>query len=367
MEPSQLGSTPDITDLCPGGIVVAPSEFSGAVFNVTLASTVPQADVMDNVGRAGGSAAASRQHASAFGSSLLQVSSHAHSSAQATMIPGLMDILEIAMKLLMPPVMDPFMEKMNDHFSNTESQELAGDIDAATPVDTATKSEPQLRTNIAALLPDAGAMATRELAPAAIASRGATEAYQRIASDVSPRAVPRMHDQLLGAIPDRLAGTLSSLLERELAVSLVPMLSISLPRAVVPAITAAMRLTGRPIGTLGQPSDLEPWCARCYQSANGTQLRPGDEHTMPWAHCAVCTPSYRLALAHYYGAYYSQYYSLYYMRYYGVKAMLAIEEVQHSPLDQAHVKEAREQNEAGRSSGPSERPITAFGQHQPMR
>lgn len=283
------------------------------------------------------------------------------------MIPGLSDILEIAMKLLMPPVMDPFMEKINDHFSNTEAQELAGDIDAATPVDTATKSEPQLRTNIAALLPDAVAMATRELVPAAIATRVAAETYQRVAGDVVPRAVPRMHDQLLGAIPDRLAGTLSSLLERELAVSLVPMLSLSLPRAVVPAVTAAMRLTGRPIGSAGLPSDLEPWCARCYQAANGTQLRPGDAHTMPWAHCAVCTPSYRLALAHYYGTYYAQYYALYYARYYGVKAMLAIEEVQHSPLDSAHVKEARELNEAGRSSGPSDRPITAFGHPQPIR
>ncbi|KAA0168302.1 hypothetical protein FNF27_07182 [Cafeteria roenbergensis] len=304
------------------------------------------------------------------------------------MIPGLQDILTMTMKLLLPPVMDPLMEKMNDHFSNTESQELAGDIAAATPIDTATKSEPQIRANIVALLPDAVAMAVRGVAPAAVADRVVAESLETLGARVPARSAARIHDRLLDSLGHRLSGSLGSLLERELGVSLAPVLSLSIPRAVAPAITAALRLGGlsavrRPPGTsaisspvardsaaakLGVVPNSEPWCQQCYAAFNGTSLRApagGDDGTLPWQGCDVCTPSYRLALAHYYGTYYSHYYGLFYARYYGVKTMLALEQVQHTPLSAEAVKSAREANEVGRSSGPSGRPITPFGTAQP--
>jgi len=287
--------------------------------------------------------------------------------AGAGMIPGLQDILTMTMKLLMPPVMDPFMEKVNDHFSNTESQELAGDINAATPVDSATMAEPQIRTNLVALLPDAVAYATRSVAPSVVASRATAEGLETITATVPGAAADRAGRSLLRSLPRRLSSTLGSLLERQLGVSLVPLLSVSIPRALVPAVTAALRLGGLPAADgSGRPlADPEPWCRACYRQPNGSDVRPaGDAGTSEWEGCAFCTPSYRVALARYYGAYYSQYYGLYYARYYGVKAMLALEQVQHAPLDPGAVKAARKENEAGKATGPSGRPVTPFGTPQ---
>ncbi len=378
--------------VCAGGLEVAlsPSDDESASAHWAAASAgafVPVAELPALPGRAGDTAAAaSASLLQAGGSgrapSLLQT------GADAAMIPGLQDILTMTMKLLLPPVMDPLMEKMNDHFSNTESQELAGDIAAATPIDTATKSEPQIRANIVALLPDAVAMAVRGVAPAAVADRVVAESLETLGARVPARSAARIHDRLLDSLGHRLSGSLGSLLERELGVSLAPVLSLSIPRAVAPAITAALRLGGlsavrRPPGTsaisspvardsaaakLGVVPNSEPWCQQCYAAFNGTSLRApagGDDGTLPWQGCDVCTPSYRLALAHYYGTYYSHYYGLFYARYYGVKTMLALEQVQHTPLSAEAVKSAREANEVGRSSGPSGRPITPFGTAQP--
>lgn len=377
--------------VCEGGLEVSlgPGDDEAAAVRwatATAGTFVPVVAMRTTSGLANGGADSVLMQASGRRGSRAQ--SLLQTGAEAAMIPGLQDILTMTMKLLLPPVMDPLMEKMNDHFSNSESQELAGDIAAATPIDTATKAEPQVRANIVALLPDAVAMAVRGVAPAAVADRVVAESLETLGSRVPSQAVARIHTGLLDSLGHRLSGSLGSLLERELGVSLAPVLSLSIPRAVVPAVTAALRLGGlsavqRPPGVsaidspvardsaaaqMGVMPNSEPWCRECYAAFNGTSLRQpddGDDGTLPWQGCDVCTPAYRLGLAHYYGTYYSHYYGLFYARYYGVKTMLALEQVQHTPLTADAIKDARKANEVGRSSGPSGRPISPFGTAQP--
>jgi hypothetical protein len=279
-------------------------------------------------------------------------------------IPFLKDILDFVCKLVMPPVMDPMMEKFNDHTGNTMSQEFSHDADAATPIDAAKEAEPQIRDNIGALVPDAVAAATRETAAASLSTEVLTETLGHLGAHVPASARTRIFDALTESIPLRLQSTMGNLLERELAMVLTPLMSLAVPRTIVPAIAAAVRLGGK--AYRGGTVDPEPWCRQCYRASNGTSARASasDMGTEEWGGCDFCTPSYRVALAHYYGTYYAQYYGLFYARYYGIMTMAAIETAQHMPHDAKHVKEARKQNEQGRSTGTTSRPSTAFGTPQ---
>lgn len=58
------------------------------------------------------------------------------------------------MKLLLPPVFDPFLEKFQDHLGHVLGEEFARDVANTVPQDAARKLESTLSTNLAAMLPD---------------------------------------------------------------------------------------------------------------------------------------------------------------------------------------------------------------------
>lgn len=181
-------------------------------------------------------------------------------------IPGLSDILNICMKMLLPPVMDPVLEKLNDHLEHTLAATVAKDVDAATPQDTAAMLEPDLRRNLTNLIVDTVTAAVtqplcRDLT-ASIAPPLIDDLVALLETDLNERLTKALQPLLTL----RLGATLPRLLDRALIVSLTRALSHALPHTLVPALASYLapvldsRIRAHPLTI-----QLSHQCVQCQQ------------------------------------------------------------------------------------------------------
>jgi hypothetical protein len=226
----------------------------------------------------------------------------------AAAIPGLDQIVGLAMKLLMPPVMDPFLEKVsdialhglvrmprwqypqshssavpfsslsdllqiNDHLTHTLSETVAKDVTANTPKDTMTALEPDLRRNLTALLPDSVTAALTPLLTARLTDTVAPPLVEQLVQTLGEGLQNSLAVALHRRISTPLEATLPDRLRRSLLVSLTHTLTHSLTHVLVPAVGEALledsfsRLSVSETaggGALPQfPIPLSEQCARC--------------------------------------------------------------------------------------------------------
>jgi len=173
-------------------------------------------------------------------------------------IPGLSDILKVFMKLLMPPVFDPFMEKMQDHLEHTMSETVGKDVNAATPKDATALLVPDLRRNLTNLLVDTVTAAVTAPLASALTASNAGPSIEAVVAAVDADLSQSLHSALHELLGLRLGKTLSTSVFRSLRHHLVPALTTSLTHTLVPSLTHALK----PVRELEQSESPSLWHPR---------------------------------------------------------------------------------------------------------
>lgn len=218
-------------------------------------------------------------------------------------IPGLSEIMDFVVKLILPPIMNPFTNNLAEHYANTGGAEQSHQVNADVPMDVVRKLAPNLRWNLVNLLPDLmAAHLTRSLTTDLTMDVG-----PGVLSHVSNEITASLHRDIAAtlsiAVPDKIASVLPYLLERSLPIALTRQLTRSITHALVP--TLAFGLSRREEITA---------CRSCYASG---------------LHCDVCrdAPSSQY-YATYYSTYYADYFADYFQEYYA-NALLDLDRKQH--------------------------------------
>jgi hypothetical protein len=173
-------------------------------------------------------------------------------------IPGLSDILKVFMKLLMPPVFDPFMEKMQDHLEHTMSETVGKDVNAATPKDATALLVPDLRRNLTNLLVDTVTAAVTAPLASALTASNAGPSIEAVVAAVDADLSQSLHSALHELLGLRLGKTLATSLFRSLRHHLVPALTTALTHTLVPSLTHALK----PVRELEQSESPSGWHPR---------------------------------------------------------------------------------------------------------
>jgi hypothetical protein len=156
--------------------------------------------------------------------------------AVAFSIPGLQDILKVFLKLLMPPVFDPVLEKLNDHLEHLLAETVAKDIVSTTPKDVMAMLEPDLRRNLTNLLVDSVTAAVTNDLCVKLTATLTPPLTERLVTLLETDLRQRLTTHLQQLVTLRLDTTIPTMLHRSLLTTLTETLSLSLP----PTITAGL-------------------------------------------------------------------------------------------------------------------------------
>eukprot|EP00941_MAST-03F_sp_MAST-3F-sp1_P006041 g6041.t1 len=239
-------------------------------------------------------------HETAF----LESRSKARTKAGGLKIPGLDKIINVLMKIAMPPTMEPVSESIQEATETSVGSQMSAASGSAAPWQLFHALVPSLRANITNILSDVLPLRlTENLAEGLLMDLG-----PRVKSDVVQKASPIVAESvttfLSSAIPQKISSVLPSLLERSLPRPLTEDLTQSVTHAVVPILTQG----------LTHNSQQDIWCYECY-----TKNR----------HCSKChySPEGQY-YTNYYSSYYSDYFAGYYSNYYG-KSLHEVDMAQH--------------------------------------
>lgn len=256
-------------------------------------------------------------------------------------IPGLSTILKVFMKLLMAPVFDVAMEKMQDHMEHGMSETFSKDVGATVPKDLVALLAPDLTRNLTTLLADTvpasvtqplSTKLTRTLAP------GVTEA---VTTRVEHALRASLHNSLDELLTMKLGADIETALYRSLKTHLIPSLTRSLTHTIVPSLAHALKYrqakeAGSGDGTtpfsaaIDNAVPISHTIAECLRKAAGIKtfkkVVPGRDPSLPssdvgempvdlkecLAAAAASARHLDLYRAHYASDYYSEHYAAYY-------------------------------------------------------
>ena len=231
-------------------------------------------------------------------------------------IPGLGGILKVLMKVTMPSIMDPWLDRLSEHTTHTLSDQMEHKLVSELPKLTVKLVEPPLSFNVTSLCTDA---VTASLTKALVTSLS-MELGPRIALPVQDAINSKIYETvapfLQRSVPDKVAKIIPMLLQRSLPMYITSRVTKALTHSLIPTLTHALSHTPQ--------QDI--WCHYCYYYHH---------------YCNYCHDS---AESQYYTIYYSDYYSDYYGNYYAKYYVDALSEIEKKQHPQKKQEDARQQN-----------------------
>lgn len=252
-------------------------------------------------------------------------------------IPGVDQILDLTMNILMPPIMDPFNKLLSEHTGTTLGSETSHESNSQTPWEASVKISQKVRYNLVNVLPDLMAAHLARSVTSTLTMEMGPEIIESVAPKVTDVIVRDVTRDLMSSVPRKIASSLPMLLERSLTMTLTRELTRTLTHSLTPTLTFG----------LSRNPDERASCDECARTG---------------VHCEKCqSTSDAQRYRAYVGTYYSDYYAEWYQKYY-YDQLLALDKKQHGGTD--HAKNAKKHNEGEADfSKPLlwQRPLSASG------
>jgi hypothetical protein len=230
---------------------------------------------------------------------------HEAAFIETKQIPFLDKILGFVVKLMMPPLMNPFMDKFKTHMAHTMTQ-LTHAIDADTPNDVLKVLAPILVRNLTAILTDSITAEITDKLADGISEKVGSRIVAQVQAAVDPSLHKSLVENLSNSIPKPLGDSVSKDLSWQLPALITRKVTKSVTHAIVP--TLAHMISNSP--------EQDYWCNKCYFEKIGCRNCLNSEEA-----------NYYLT---YYSAYFADYYSDYYAEYYE-SSIDEITNIQHDP------------------------------------
>jgi hypothetical protein len=163
-----------------------------------------------------------------------------HEAAQFP-IPGLSTILKVFMKLLMAPVFDVSMEKMQDHLEHTMSETFSKDVGATVPKDLVALLAPDLTRNLTDLLTDTVPASVTQPLSTKLTKTLTPQVVDRVTTHVHKSLREALHNSLQELVSMKLEADIETALYRSLKTNLLPSLTRSLTHTIVPSLVHALK------------------------------------------------------------------------------------------------------------------------------